>query len=80
MLVIRLWLLGLVVLLAVFGVSSYNQWVSVRRNTLVLLQAYAGEYAMSFRSMLMVHANMLEQTDHALQETVCKRPANPSFQ
>lgn len=70
MLVIRLWLLGLVVLLAVFGVSSYNQWVSVRRNTLVLLQAYAGEYAMSFRSMLMVHANMLEQTDHALQETV----------
>ncbi|MDE1954047.1 MAG: EAL domain-containing protein [Betaproteobacteria bacterium] len=67
-LVVRLWILGLAVLLSILGISGYYQWVSVRRNALILLQAYAGEYATSLHGRLTEYVNLLGQTDHVLQQ------------
>ena len=73
-LVIRLWGLGLVVLLSILAVSGYYQWVSVQRNAQTLMQAYASEYATSLRSRMEAYANLLGRIDHALQQ------ASPSQQ
>ncbi|MHB1668402.1 MAG: putative bifunctional diguanylate cyclase/phosphodiesterase [Thiomonas sp.] len=67
-LVIRLWILGLAVLLAILGVSGYYQWAAVQRNVLTLLQAYASEYTVNLRNKLSAYARQLELTEHALQQ------------
>ena len=67
-LVIRLWLLGVVLMLAILAASGWNEWGAVQRNAWSLLQAYAGEYAAGFRSLLMIRADELRNVDHELRK------------